>query len=198
MGGTFDPIHLAHLIIAEEARCSLALDRVIFIPAGQPWMKSDHDVSPAEHRLAMVRLAIASNPGFTVSTIELERPGPSYTVDTLEILWKELGYDCSMYLLLGWDSLADLDKWKAPYRISKMATLAAFPRPGYEKPDIKKLEAAVPGLSQRIMLLDSPHLEISSTRIRQKARSGQSIRYLAPDDVASYINRHGLYKPPAN
>ena len=193
MGGTFDPIHVAHLIVAEEARTRLALDRVIFIPAGNPWMKSEHMVSSAEHRVAMVKLAISSNPAFQLSLIEVERPGPTYTVDTLEQLWGELGYDTQLFLLLGWDSVAELTAWNAPYRISRMATVVAFPRPGFQAPDITKLEKSMPGISERIMVLDEPYLGVSSTGIRQRVAGGQSVRYLVPDAVGEYINRHKLY-----
>jgi nicotinate-nucleotide adenylyltransferase len=193
MGGTFDPIHIAHLIVAEEARTRLALDRVIFIPAGNPWMKSEHVVSGAEHRVAMVKLAISSNPAFNLSLIEVERPGPTYTVDTLEQLWGELGYDTQLFLLLGWDSVAELTAWKAPYRISRMATVVAFPRPGFQAPDIAKLEKSMPGISERIRILDEPYLGVSSTGIRQRVAGGQSVRYMVPDAVGEYINRHKLY-----
>ncbi|MCX5996934.1 MAG: nicotinate-nucleotide adenylyltransferase [Chloroflexi bacterium] len=193
MGGTFDPIHVAHLIVAEEARTRLALDRVIFIPAGNPWMKSEHMVSGAEHRVAMVKLAISSNPAFSLSLIEVERPGPTYTVDTLEGLLGELGYDTQLFLLLGWDSVAELTAWKAPCRISRMATVVAFPRPGFQAPDIAKLEKSMPGIAERIMVLDEPYLGVSSTGIRQRVAGGQSVRYLVPDAVCEYINRHKLY-----
>jgi nicotinate-nucleotide adenylyltransferase len=194
MGGTFDPIHIAHLIIAEEARTRLALDRVIFIPAGEPWMKTGHIVIVAGHRVEMVRLAITSNPSFSLSLSEIERPGPTYTVDTLELIMGELGYDTQLFLLLGWDSLAEMTAWKAPYRVSKMATVVAFPRPGFNKPEIAMLEKAMPGIAERIVLLDKPYLEISSTGIRKKIAEGGSVRYLVPDAVGQYIAENGLYK----
>lgn len=194
MGGTFDPIHIAHLIIAEEARVQLALDRVIFIPAGEPWMKPGHAVSAAGHREEMVKLAISSNPSFSLSLSEMERPGPTYTVDTLEQLLGELGYDTQLFLLLGWDSVAELTAWKAPYRVSKMATVVAFPRPGFDKPEIAALEQVMPGIAERIIFLDSPYLEISSTGIRKRIAGGGSVRYLVPDAVAQYISESGLYK----
>ncbi len=194
LGGTFDPIHLGHLIIAEEARCRLDLDKVIFIPSGRPWMKANRSIAPAEHRLAMIKSAIASNPHFDVSCIELDRSGPTYTVDTLVQLWTELGYTSLMYLLVGWDSLRDMSKWKAPLRISKMATVVAFPRPGYEKPDVSGLEADAPGLSARLVMLDGPFIGISSTGIRQRVAAGQSVRYLVPETAAQYIADNNLYK----
>jgi nicotinate-nucleotide adenylyltransferase len=194
MGGTFDPIHIAHLIIAEEARTRLALDRVIFIPAGEPWMKPGHVVSAAGQRVEMVKLAISSNPDFSLSLSEIERPGPTYTVDTLEQLLGELGYDTQLFLLLGWDSVAELPAWKAPYRVSKMATVVAFPRPGFTKPEIAALERVMPGIAERMVFLDEPYLEISSTGIRKRIADGGSIRYLVPDAVGQYIIEYRLYK----
>jgi nicotinate-nucleotide adenylyltransferase len=194
MGGTFDPIHIAHLIIAEEARTRLALDRVIFIPAGEPWMKPGHVVSAAGQRVEMVKLAISSNPDFSLSLSEIERPGPTYTVDTLEQLLGELGYDTQLFLLLGWDSVAELPAWKAPYRVSKMATVVAFPRPGFTKPEIAALERVMPGIAERMVSLDEPYLEISSTGIRKRIADGGSIRYLVPDAVGQYIIEYRLYK----
>jgi nicotinate-nucleotide adenylyltransferase len=193
MGGTFDPIHLAHLIIAEHARSELGLDRVIFIPAGEPWMKSDRRITPSEHRVAMVMSAISSNPAFSISTIEVDRKGPSYTVDTLEKLWEELGYDTGLFLLVGWDSLATVPLWKAPYRISKMATLVSFPRPGYSKPEIEILEAAMPGIAERLIIMQKPFIGISSSEIRSDLACGKSIRYQVPGEVEQYIREKGLY-----
>ena len=194
MGGTFDPIHIAHLIIGEEARTRLALDRVIFIPAGEPWMKPGHTVSAAAQRAEMVRLAISSNPAFSLSLNETERPGPTYTVDTLEQLLGELGYDTQLFLLLGWDSVAEMASWKAPYRISKMATVVAFPRPRFSKPEITVLERAMPGIADRIVFLDTPYLEISSTDIRTRIAEGGSVRYMVPDAVVQYITENKLYE----
>ena len=127
MGGTFDPIHVGHLIVAEEVLSALELDKVIFIPAGEPWMKADRQITDAPHRVEMVRLAIESNPFFQLSTIEIEHPGWTYTVDTLEQLSKDFDNETRLFLLIGWDGLKSMPKWKAPYRISKMATLVTFP-----------------------------------------------------------------------
>jgi nicotinate-nucleotide adenylyltransferase len=194
MGGTFDPIHIAHLVIAEEARTRLALDRVIFIPAGEPWMKQGHVSSSAGQRAEMVKLAISSNPDFSLSLSEIERPGPTFTVDTLEQLLGELGYDTQLFLLLGWDSVAEMTAWKAPYRVSKMATVVAFPRPGFSKPEAAVLERAMPGIAERIIFLEAPYLEISSTGIRKKIADGGSVRYLVPDAVWQYIIESRLYR----
>jgi nicotinate-nucleotide adenylyltransferase len=194
MGGTFDPPHIAHLIIAEMARVRLELDKIIFIPAGDPWMKSANMVTAAEQRVEMVRLAIDSNPAFSLSLIEVKRPGPTYTVDTIEQLSGEVGYDAGLFLLLGWDSVADLPSWKAPYRISKMARIAAFPRPGFVKPDTAVLEKAMPGIAERIVYIEEPYLSISSTCIRQWTKEGKSVRYLVTDKVEQYIIENNLYQ----
>jgi nicotinate-nucleotide adenylyltransferase len=194
MGGTFDPPHIAHLIIAEVARVRLELDKVIFIPAGDPWMKSAYTVTSAEKRVEMVSLAIATNPAFSLSRIEVNRPGPTYTIDTIEELSGEVGYDASLFLLLGWDSVADLSSWKAPCRISKMARIVAFPRPGFGKPDPAELEKIMPDIAERIVYIDEPYLSISSSCIRQRAKEGKSVRYLVPDTVWQYIVEYNLYK----
>jgi len=194
MGGTFDPPHLAHLIIAELARVDLELDRVIFIPAGDPWMKATQKITSAQKRAEMVGLAIASNPAFSLSLIEVQRPGPSYTVDTVEQLLEEVGLNADLFLLLGWDSVAEMPSWRAPYRLSKMARIVAFPRPGVTKPDPAELEKAMPGSAEKIVYMDEPYLSISSTCIRQRAREGKSLRYLVPDTVGLYIVEHNLYQ----
>jgi nicotinate-nucleotide adenylyltransferase len=189
LGGTFDPPHVGHLILAEEARCRLDLEKVLFVPAGDPWRKADQEVTPAEHRLAMVRLMLESDPYFEVSTLEVDRPGPSYTVDTLEALRRQHGPEAELYFILGKDALCDLPNWKDPARIVSLAWLAAAPRPqGDERP-----EMAVPGLAQRLVRLPMPIVDISSTALRERAAVGLSLRYLVPPGVEEYIRRHGLY-----
>jgi len=183
LGGTFDPPHIAHLIIAELARVRLELDKVIFIPAGEPWMKSARIVTSADGRVEMVSLAISSNPAFSLSLIEVNRTGPTYTIDTIEQLSGEVGYDVGLFLLLGWDSAAELPSWKAPDRITKMARIVVFPRPGFTKPEPEDLEKAMPGIAERMVYMDEPYLGISSTCIRQRIREGKSVRYLVPDKV---------------
>ena len=194
MGGTFNPVHIAHLIIAEEARTMLELDYVVFIPAGNPWMKTDNVIAPASDRVEMVRLAIKSNEGFRLSTMEVDRQGPSYTVDTLEALLEQLGLETKLFLILGWDSLVEITQWKAPYRISKMSTLVIFPRPGYVRLDDVALEAKIPGISKKLIHFKEPYIGISSTDIRRRLIEGSSIRYLVPDEVAQYIYRNNLYR----
>ncbi|MEW6034727.1 MAG: nicotinate-nucleotide adenylyltransferase [Chloroflexota bacterium] len=194
LGGSFDPVHIAHLIMAEEARVGLGLSRVIFIPAGQPYFKGGRSVASAEHRLEMVRLAVSSNPYFEASPIEVNRPGPSYTVDTLDALRRELGTGQEIYLILGWDSLAAIGNWKEPARVLELCHLVGIPRPGSLPPDLGELERAFPGSSGRITLLDRPLIGISSTDIRERIARGISIRYLVPEAVERYIVGHGLYR----
>jgi nicotinate-nucleotide adenylyltransferase len=194
MGGTFDPIHIGHLIVAEQVRSTLELDKVIFIPAGEPWMKADRKITAAQHRVEMVRLAIASNPFFELSTIEIEHPGWTYTVDTLEQLSKDLDNGARLFLLIGWDGLKNMPQWKAPYRISKIATLVTFPRPGVPEPDISVLEESMPALSERMVRLTGPYIGISSTDIRGRLWSGKSVRYLVPPEVECYIAEQRLYR----
>ena len=193
MGGTFDPIHNGHLIVAEEARTRLNLAAVLFVPAGQPWLKPASPISPAEHRVEMVRLAIADKPYFKLSTMEIERAGPSYTVDTIAELLGQLDAGGELFLILGWDSLAELPQWHEPSRLIEMCHLVAVPRPGYSPPRLKSLEHAIPGLSQRVMLMDKPEIDISASAIRDRIARELSIRHLVPEPVNRYIKQHRLY-----
>jgi nicotinate-nucleotide adenylyltransferase len=193
LGGTFDPPHVGHLILAEEARTSLELQRVLFVPAGDPWRKSGQHVTPAEHRLSMLRLALASDPYFEVCTLEVERAGPSYTVDTLEALRGLHGPGLELYFILGEDALHDLPNWKDPERIVALAWLAVAPRAQSSGPDTPDLGAAGPGIAERIVPIAMPAIDVSSTALRARARAGQSLRYLVPLAVEEYISRHRLY-----
>lgn len=193
LGGTFDPIHNGHLIVAEETRTRLNLGEVLFVPAGQPWLKANVSILPAEHRVQMVRLAIADKPYFKLSTVEIDRAGLSYTVDTIGELQAQLGAGDELFFILGWDNLAELPQWKEPSRLIKMCRLVAVPRVGYPIPDLKPLEAIIPGLSQRVILLNRPEVDISASVIRQRAAQGLSIRHLVPELVDEYIRRHKLY-----
>lgn len=186
LGGTFDPIHVGHLLLGEAAREELALDKVIFIPAGHQWRKEevDREIAPAEHRLAMVRLAIAGNPAFEASSVEIEREGPSYSVDTLEALRAEMP-DARLWFIAGADALVDMPHWHEVDRIFELATVVAAGRPGEEER---------PGaFSERVTWLRMPEIEISSTMIRERVGSGRSIRYMVPDAVREYIAEHRLY-----
>jgi nicotinate-nucleotide adenylyltransferase len=193
IGGTFDPIHDGHLSIAEEARARLDLAEVLFVPAGLPWLKANLPISPAEHRAEMVRLAIADRPSCKLSTVDIERSGATHTVDTLTELLSQYGGGTELFFILGWDGLTELPQWHEPSRLIKMCHLVAVPRPGYLPPDIESLEGAIPGISQRVILLEKPRVDISATAIRQRVAQGQSIRHLVPEPVEKYIKQHRLY-----
>ena len=193
LGGTFDPIHVGHLVLAEEVRASLNLTEILFVPAGQPWLKVDRPVSPAEHRVEMVRLAIADEPCFKLSTMEIERAGSTYTVDTIADLKARFETGDELFFILGWDNLAELPRWKQPSRLITMCHLVAVPRPGYPFPDLNALEASIPGLSQGVTLMDRPKVDISASEIRGRVAQGLSIRHLVPEPVDEYIRRHKLY-----
>lgn len=192
-GGTFDPIHNGHLAIAEETRNRLGVAEILFVPAGSPWQKADLPISAVEQRVEMVRLAIADRPYCKLSTAEIDRPGPSYTVDTIAELLSQYGAGAEFFFILGWDSLAEFPQWREPSRLVKMCYLVAVPRPGYLPPDLDSLEAAIPGISQRVVLLDKPQLDISATAIRQRIAMGDSIAHLVPGAVERYIKEHRLY-----
>ena len=193
LGGTFDPVHLGHLAIAEEARLSQGLSEVIMVPAGQPVMKPDEYVTPAEHRLNMLRLAIEGKPGLRVSDIEILRSGPSYTVDTIAQMRNSSGANVDLYFIIGWDSLAQLPEWREPSRIIEMCRLIAVPRPGYRRPDMGKLERKIPGISGKTILLDKPLIDVSASAIRKILASGESVERFVPAPVAEYIRKYNLY-----
>jgi nicotinate-nucleotide adenylyltransferase len=189
LGGTFDPVHRGHLALAGAAREELALDEVLFVPAGQPWRKAGRIVAPAEHRLAMLRLALEGEAGFRVETLELEREGPSYTADTLEAL-RAARPDDEMYLILGEDALADLPNWVRPERILALATLAVARRAGVPP----TAGEGLPGLRERVVWLKMPLVAVSATEIRECIRRGESIGELVPPAVEAYIRERGLYR----
>ncbi len=193
-GGTFDPIHFGHLTVAQSVRSTLSLAKVVFVPAGQPWLKAETLVSPATDRVEMVRLAIRRQKGFELSTIEADKLGPSYTVDTMETLQKQLGPETELFFLLGSDALQDLPKWKEPQRLVQICRLVAFGRPGCKLPDLKPLEMIIPGLSSRITFLEVPQVDISATEVRRRRAEGKSIRRMVPRSVEQYILEHGLYR----
>jgi len=193
LGGTFDPIHNGHIVVAVETRARLDLAEVLFVPAGQPWLKEDSPILAAEHRVQMIRLAIAEQPYFKLSTMEIDRAGPSYTVDTITELQAQLGAGDEFFFILGWDNLAQLPLWKEPSRLIKMCRLVAVPRPGYSLPNLNSLEAAIPGLSRRLTLLEKPEVDIDATEIRNRVAQGLSIGHLVPEPVDEYIRQHKLY-----
>jgi nicotinate-nucleotide adenylyltransferase len=191
LGGTFDPPHIAHLVMADQARSQLNLSRVLVVLAGQPPHKLGRPVTPIEHRLAMTQLAIANDPGLALSRVEVDRPGPHYTVDTLAELRAARPED-DLYLLIGSDSLRDLMAWRDPARIVAQARLAVMRRPDAE-PDMRALEVAIPGIGARVEWVDAPWLDISSHDIQRRVRAGLSIRHLVPAAVERYIVEHRLY-----
>ncbi len=192
LGGTFDPIHFGHLVAAEEVRAQLALDRVVFVPAGLPPHKLTEAITAVEHRLAMVKLAIASNPYFTVSGVDIDRFGPCYTVDTMQLLRDDWGSGVELYFIMGSDSLADIPTWHQPQRLIRLCRLAAVERPGY-RVDMEQLERLLPGITARTHFVNSPQLDISSTDLQRRVREGLPIKYQVPEVVEDYIYQHGLY-----
>jgi len=202
LGGTFDPPHYGHLLLADTARIQLCLDRVLFVPAGQPPHKPEAHPSVAAHRVALVEsaLADAGEPAFVLSQVDLDRPGPHYTVDTLMML--RTAYPAAvMWFLIGGDSLADLPKWRDPIGIIALARLAVLPRPGYD-PDLDALTERLSlddalsrklDLRQRVDWLMGPSLDVSSSALRERAHRGLPLRYLVPPSVEIYVRRHRLY-----
>jgi len=193
-GGTFDPIHSGHLIIAEEARLKLGLTRIIFVPAGQPWLKTNREITRAVHRVEMVKRAIAGNAHFELSTIDVDRPGPSYSVDTVSIIKKQLGGRAKIFFLIGWDSLAEIPEWHKPARLIQLCKLVAVVRPGFSRPDLKSLESSAPGIAHSVVWLDISPIDINSSDIRDRVAQGLSIHGMVPEAVASYIKEKKLYQ----
>jgi nicotinate-nucleotide adenylyltransferase len=193
LGGTFDPIHHAHLVAAGEARSQLELDCVLFVPAGDPPHKPLRPVSPAAHRLRMLELAIGHKSEFAVSRVDLDRSGPSYTADALRLLRAEWGPEPEFFFIEGSDSLAEILTWYHPERILELTNLAVVQRSGAPV-DVPALEARLPGISARLYWVRMPLLEISATDLRSRVRDGRPISYLLPPAVEAYIYEQGLYK----
>ncbi|OQY23282.1 MAG: nicotinic acid mononucleotide adenylyltransferase [Chloroflexi bacterium] len=192
LGGTFDPPHYGHLALAENARVQLRLDRVLFVLAGQPPHKPEQPITPARHRAALVEAAIADNPAFAISCVDLDRPGPHYTVEMLALLRRKHP-QADLFFLIGGDSLTQFLAWRDPAGIARQARLAVMQRPGYE-PDLGALEQAVPGISERLAWLDAPRLDIASSDLRRRVCAELPLRYLVPPPVESYIREHHLYR----
>jgi len=196
MGGTFDPVHLGHLAVAEAAREALGLARILFVPAGTPPHKPGGAEAPAEDRVAMVRLAIAGNPAFELSRVDVDRDGPSYTADTVALLTAEfgpVGRAADLTLIMSAETLLGLPAWHEPRRLLAACRVAVVPRDGHPAPGAAWLADRFPGLEARFQLLDGPRIGISSTDIRDRVRAGRSVRYLVPDTVARHIADHHLY-----
>jgi nicotinate-nucleotide adenylyltransferase len=193
LGGTFDPVHFGHLRIAEEAQRRIDMDTILFIPAGQPWIKINRNITPAVHRVKMIELAIDFESCFEMSTIEIERKGPSYTVDTMAILQEKMGVNAELFFILGWDSLVDMVRWKEPAKLVKICRPVAVTRANVCRSDLRKLEDSIPGIIDRTIILDMPPIDISSSDIRRRAATGLSLEDLVPIVVAEYIAMHDLY-----
>ncbi len=197
MGGTFDPIHYGHLVIAQEVYAALGLTEMVFIPAGQPPHKLGQRCTESYHRLAMVELAIASNPHFTHSRVEIDRQGPSYLVDTLRMLHDQWGPETELFFVIGWDSLKEFHLWyQATAILAQLTRLVAVRRPGYEEDREyhQQLETRLPAIAQRLVVVPAPQLAISSTDLRLRAAEGRPIKYQIPEVVEQYIVEHGLYQ----
>lgn len=193
LGGTFDPVHNGHLILAEVAQKQLNLSVILFMPAGQPWLKTERIITPAQHRLQMLRLALAGKTGFRISEMEIQRPGPTYTIDTVNELKKDLNTEDELFFILGQDILMQLPQWHDAPELVQLCYLVAAPRPGVKKPDLKALELKIPGITQRVMLLKEPMIDISASDIRERVARGLSVRHLVPEPVNRYIKEQRLY-----
>jgi len=196
MGGTFDPIHLGHLVTAEAVRHRFGLHQVIFVPTGRPPHKKGEDVSSAEHRYVMTFLAVVGNPEFSVSRVEIDRAGYSYTFDTMLTLGEVYGPDCELYFITGADVMREICTWHRAEELLTLCHFIAASRPGYTlsdymaQADMERFRG-----SGHIQLLEVPAMAISSTDLRRRVQVGEPIRYLVPEAVENYIHEHGLYLP---
>lgn len=190
MGGTFDPVHHGHLLTAEEAAVQFDLDEVVFVPTGSPWMKAERAVSPAEDRYLMTVIATASNPRFSVSRVEIDREGPTYTIDTLKAIAAQQP-DAELFFVTGADAMLEIFHWKDADEVLEMAHFIAATRPGH---DLARFEADAASAHPNVTVMNIPALAISSTDIRERVREDRPIRYLVPEGVESYILKAGLYR----
>lgn len=193
-GGTFDPVHTGHLIVAEFFREVLFIDRVLFVPAGEPWFKTGQYITDGNHRLEMVKLAIADNPHFAASDIELRRDGPTYTFDTLTTLRDQVSDGTEFTVILGVDALNELHRWHRAVDVLNMASVVGVTRPGATKVDRAALDSIREGASDDVTIVDGSLIDISATDIRVRVSEGRSIKYRVPQAVDEYIYRHGLYQ----
>ncbi|MFB9178740.1 nicotinate-nucleotide adenylyltransferase [Dactylosporangium sucinum] len=191
MGGTFDPIHHGHLVAASEVADRFGLDQVVFVPTGEPWQKSDVSVSPAEDRYLMTVIATASNPRFTVSRVDIDRGGPTYTVDTLRDLRRTYGSDAEMFFITGADALSKILSWKDADDLFSLAHFVGVTRPGFDL-------SAEHLPTNTVSLIQVPAMAISSTDCRRRVEAGKPVWYLVPDGVVQYINKRGLYRKVGN
>lgn len=194
LGGTFDPIHLGHLVVGEEARDRLDLDRLVFMPAGSPRLKEHEPLASAIQRLEMVRLAVGEGDDSEISTQEVVREGSTYTVDTIAELRQQYAESDQIYFMVGMDALEQFDRWKEPDRLLRMCNLVVVNRVGHQRVDVNDFVGRFPEAGPGLTLLTVPRLEISSTDIRNRVRDGRSIKYLTPEPVVDYIERERLYR----
>ena len=187
MGGTFDPVHHGHLVAASEVASLFGLDEVVFVPTGQPWQKTERRVSPAEDRYLMTVIATASNPRFSVSRVDIDRGGLTYTIDTLRELSAERGPDTDLFFITGADALEQIFSWHDAEDVFDLAHFIGVTRPGHQLAD--------PGLPPgKVSLVEVPAMAISSTGCRERVRHGEPVWYLVPDGIVQYINKRGLYR----
>ena len=185
MGGTFDPIHHGHLVAASEVAAVFNLDEVVFVPTGEPWHKPTQEVTQAEHRYLMTVIATASNPRFTVSRVDIDRPGPTYTIDTLRDL-RRARPDAELFFITGADAMAQILSWKDIQELWTLAHFVGVTRPGHELQNMGRDD---------VSLLEVPAMAISSTDCRQRVEASEPVWYLVPDGVVQYIAKHNLYTP---
>lgn len=188
MGGTFDPVHHGHLVAASEVQHWFGLDEVMFVPTGQPWQKASSEVTKAEDRYLMTVIATASNPRFSVSRVDIDRPGPTYTVDTLRDLRKERGDECEFYFITGADALTQILSWRDHEELFESAHFVGCTRPGHKLTDQGLPDGAV-------TLVEVPALAISSSEVRERVSTGAPIWYLVPEGIVQYISKRRLYRP---
>jgi nicotinate-nucleotide adenylyltransferase len=193
LGGTFDPPHNGHLLIAREALAQLELTQVLFAPTHQPPHKNATEHTAIEHRLEMVRLAIVPYPQFVLSRVDVDRPGPTYTVDTLRLLREQFGNTVELFFIMGMDSLANILTWRTPEQLIRLCKLAVFQRPGFAA-NLDELEQKVSGVRERVVFLQSSALDIAASDLQKRVRAGQSIAHLVPEAVEKYIVANGLYQ----
>lgn len=192
MGGTFDPIHYGHLIIAEESRREFCLDKVVFVPAGRPPHKKEYTVTDAEHRYALTVLATASHRDFVCSRIEIERQQPSYSIDTIREIKESYAPGTKIYFITGADAIAEILTWHQHEKLKSMCKFIAATRPGYNLRELK--DRLPPEYMDQIVLLETPGVHVSSTELRERVAAGNPIKYMVPETVEIYIEKHGLYR----
>ena len=194
LGGTFDPVHWGHLIVAEQARVTLGLGKIIFIPTGRPWIKAQSRITSRDHRFKMVQAALVGYPHFEMSSIEIDKSGNSYTVDTLEDLSNQMDAKSEVFFLLGRDAAENLHVWKRPCRILELCTLVIMSRPGAKRAGLTTLKEC-PNHMHKIIEISVPPIDISGTEIRSNVAQGRSIHYLVPPVIRRYIQNKSLYIP---